>query len=83
MFLKIMKAGKKSNLERGKSQLKIRLHPLHHLALNVYMTLASAHRIRASDILALDYETDRHQSEVFDLYRISAAYSFLLATATY
>ncbi|XP_050211519.1 protein SET DOMAIN GROUP 41 [Mercurialis annua] len=69
--------------KQGISQLKITLHPLHHLALSAYVTLASAYRIRASDILTVHTETTEHQLGVFDMFRTGSAYSFFLAATTY
>ncbi|CAK9134692.1 unnamed protein product [Ilex paraguariensis] len=64
------------------SQYKFKLHPLHYLSLNAYTTLASAYKIRGSDLLALNPESKEHQVEAFCMSRISAAYSLLLAGAT-
>ncbi|CAA7024418.1 unnamed protein product [Microthlaspi erraticum] len=50
----------------------LRLHPSHHVALNAYITLATAYRIRSTDS-----ETDTRKA--FDMSRISAAYSLFLA----
>ncbi|KAK8597338.1 hypothetical protein V6N13_001951 [Hibiscus sabdariffa] len=66
----------------GKSHLNFKLHPFHHIALSAYTTLASAYRIRSSD-LALNSRTDQSQFKAFDMSRISAAYSLLLAGATH
>lgn len=66
-----------------KSQLIYRLHPLHYLALNAYTTLASAYKIRSDDLMALHSEADVKQLEAFEMSRASAAYSLLLASATY
>ncbi|CAL9217707.1 unnamed protein product [Arabidopsis halleri] len=52
----------------------LRLHPCHYVALNAYITLATAYRIRS-----IDSET----GIVFDMSRISAAYSFFLACASH
>ncbi|XP_009605470.1 protein SET DOMAIN GROUP 41 [Nicotiana tomentosiformis] len=60
-----------------------RLHPLHHVSLHAYMTLASAYKVVGSDLLALDSESDKHQCEAFSMSRKSAAYSLLLAGATH
>ncbi|KAK9270346.1 hypothetical protein L1049_025925 [Liquidambar formosana] len=65
------------------SRLNFRLHPLHHLSLNAYTTLASAYKIRASHLLAFHPETEGHQLEAFNMSRTSAAYSLLLAGATH
>ncbi|KAK4859291.1 hypothetical protein QYF36_002859 [Acer negundo] len=66
-----------SETGEGKVVLNLRLHPLHHLALNAYTTLASAYKIRSSDLLALDSDL-----EAFNMSRTSAGYSLLLAGAT-
>ncbi|KAK4571525.1 hypothetical protein RGQ29_030098 [Quercus rubra] len=66
-----------------KSQPTIKLHPLHYLCLNAYTTLASAYKVRASDLLGLYSELDEHLLEALDLSRTSAAYSLLLAGATH
>ncbi|KAK3230128.1 hypothetical protein Dsin_002009 [Dipteronia sinensis] len=65
-----------------KVALNLRLHPLHHLALNAYMTLASAYKIRSSDLLSLNSDIDAHNLEAFNMSRTSAGYSLLLAGAT-
>ncbi|XP_028127048.1 protein SET DOMAIN GROUP 41-like isoform X2 [Camellia sinensis] len=65
-----------------KSKQQFWLHPLHHLSLSAYTTLASAYETRASDLLAVDPEMDELQLEAFDMSRTSAAYSLLLAGAT-
>lgn len=52
------------------------LHPIHHAALNGYITLATAYRIRS-----IDSETD--MAKAFDMSRISAAYSFFLACVSH
>ncbi|KAL9357668.1 hypothetical protein Peur_050921 [Populus x canadensis] len=70
-------------VREGKSQLNFRLHPLHHLALNTYTILASAYKIRASDLFSLHSEVGGLPWEALSMSRISAAYSLLLATATY
>lgn len=72
-------------LERkeGKLQSTYQLHPLHHLSLNAYTTLASAYKTRASDILALCPERYEHLLEAFNLSRTSVAYSLMLAGATH
>ncbi|GLU16511.1 hypothetical protein SLE2022_329420 [Rubroshorea leprosula] len=71
------------NLGLPIEELNFKLHPLHHLALNSYTTLASAYKVRSSDLLALILETDKHHMEAFDMSRASAAYSLLLAGATH
>ncbi|KAL5776604.1 hypothetical protein ACOSP7_009530 [Xanthoceras sorbifolium] len=68
--------------EEEKVVLNLRLHPLHHLALNAYTTLASAYKIRSSDLLALKSDIDAHNREAFNMSRTSAGYSLLLAGAT-
>ncbi|KAG7594168.1 SET domain [Arabidopsis thaliana x Arabidopsis arenosa] len=52
----------------------LQLHACHYVALNAYITLATAYRIRS-----IDSET----GIVFDMSRISAAYSFFLACASH
>ncbi|CAN4116438.1 unnamed protein product [Withania somnifera] len=59
-----------------------RLHPLHHVSLHAYMTLASAYKVSVSELLALDSEGDEYETEAFNMSRKSAAYSLLLAGAT-
>ncbi|GMP46370.1 hypothetical protein CsSME_00014562 [Camellia sinensis var. sinensis] len=66
-----------------KSKQQFWLHPLHHLSLSAYTTLASAYKTRASDLLAVDPEMDKLQLEAFDMSRTSVAYSLLLAGATH
>lgn len=58
------------------------LQPLHHLSLNAYITLASAYRIRASSVLEHDFGNEDSLRKAFDLSRMAAAYSLLLAGAT-
>ncbi|KAI8016341.1 Protein SET DOMAIN GROUP 41 [Camellia lanceoleosa] len=62
-----------------KSKQQFWLHPLHHLSLSAYTTLASAYKTRASYLLALNPEMDELQLEAFDMSRTSAAYSLMLA----
>nr|KJB66312.1 hypothetical protein B456_010G134600 [Gossypium raimondii] len=69
--------------EDGKSRLNCKFHPFNHIALNSYMTLASAYRIRSSDFLAFQSKTDESQLKAFEMSRISAGYSLLLAGATH
>ncbi|KAK1555610.1 hypothetical protein Q3G72_028937 [Acer saccharum] len=71
-----------SETGEGKVVLNLRLHPLHHLALNAYTTLASAYKIRSNDLLALNSDNDAHNLEAFNMSRTSAGYSLLLAGAT-
>ncbi|WJX71098.1 hypothetical protein P8452_55129 [Trifolium repens] len=66
-----------------KSHFKFMLHPLHHLSLSSYTTLASAYKVRASDLLSVDSETVLNQSEAFHMSRTSAAYFLLLAGAAH
>ncbi|XP_058779073.1 protein SET DOMAIN GROUP 41 isoform X2 [Vicia villosa] len=82
---KILIQGLDEELEtnEGKSHSKLTLHPLHHLSLNSYTTLTSAYKVRASDLLSDDSETDLNQTEAFDMSRTSAAYSLFLAGATH
>ncbi|CAI0396164.1 unnamed protein product [Linum tenue] len=57
----------------------LRLHPLHHLAINAYTTLSSAYRIHAStSSLTSDHH---HCPESFSKTRTSAAYALFLAAA--
>ncbi|KAG8491033.1 hypothetical protein CXB51_014165 [Gossypium anomalum] len=69
--------------EDGKSRLNCKFHPFNHIALNSYTTLASAYRIRSSDFLAFHSKTDESQLKAFEMSRISAGYSLLLAGATH
>ncbi|CAL5332985.1 unnamed protein product [Camellia sinensis] len=62
-----------------KSKQQFWLHPLHHLSLSAYTTLASAYKTSASYLLALNPEMDERQLEAFDMSRTSAAYSLMLA----
>lgn len=71
------------NHEKGESCVNIKLHPLHHLALNAYTTLTSAYKIRSNDLLALISKTGKPQPEAFQASRASAAYSLLLAGTTH
>ncbi|XAR62489.1 Histone-lysine N-methyltransferase [Bertholletia excelsa] len=66
-----------------KPKQKFWLHPLHHLSLSAYTTLASAYKTYASDLLSLDPERDEIQLEAFDMSRSSTAFSLLLAGATH
>ncbi|KAJ8446056.1 hypothetical protein Cgig2_017558 [Carnegiea gigantea] len=61
---------------RGVSHVYYRSSPLHHLSLNAYTTLYSTYKIRASQSF------DGKRLHSFDMSRISAAYSLLLAGAT-
>ncbi|KAI8556327.1 hypothetical protein RHMOL_Rhmol05G0244400 [Rhododendron molle] len=75
-------SGGKFETEEEKRKQHFCLHPLHHLSLTAYTTLASAYKTRASDLLAVDPEVDKLQLEAFATSRTSAAYSLLLAGAT-
>ncbi|KAM7507910.1 hypothetical protein LguiA_018363 [Lonicera macranthoides] len=72
-------------LKEENLQQKIRLHPLHHLSLNTCTTLASAYKVRGTELLDLNPESDNDEDymRAFDMNRISSAYSFLLAGATH
>ncbi|XP_059630336.1 protein SET DOMAIN GROUP 41 isoform X2 [Cornus florida] len=72
-----------SEPKEKKSQNIFRLHPLHHLSLSAYTTLASAYKIRATDIFAISPDLNEHQLEAFNMSRLSAGYSLLLASATH
>ncbi|XP_008237847.2 PREDICTED: protein SET DOMAIN GROUP 41 [Prunus mume] len=74
---------KQSECKEETSQLTYWLHPLHHLSLNAYTTLASAYKIRATDLSALYSKMDDHLLNALDLSRTSTAYSLLLAGATH
>ncbi|KAL6269250.1 hypothetical protein ACE6H2_026161 [Prunus campanulata] len=74
---------KQSECKEETSQQTYWLHPLHHLSLNAYTTLASAYKIRATDLSALYSKMDDHLLNALDLSRTSAAYSLLLAGATH
>lgn len=82
---KILSQGLHLQLEgiEGKSDSKLVLHPLHHYSLKAYTTLASVYKVCASDLLSEDSEIDIIQLKAFDMSRISAAYSLLLAGATH
>ncbi|KAF7811258.1 protein SET DOMAIN GROUP 41 [Senna tora] len=74
----ILGQGLKEDEEQSQSSFK--LHPLHHLSLNAYTTLASAYKVRATSLFS---DVDENQSEAFDMSRTSTAYSLLLANATH
>ncbi|KAK7380498.1 hypothetical protein VNO78_33011 [Psophocarpus tetragonolobus] len=82
---KILMQGLNGQFEdiEGKSDSIIKLHPLHHLSINAYTTLASAYKVCASDLLSVDSEIDINQLKAFGMSRTSAAYSLLLAGATH
>ncbi|GFP80168.1 protein set domain group 41 [Phtheirospermum japonicum] len=67
------------SLIEPKSPQKPKLHIFHHLSLNAYTTLASAYKVRANDLLALNYEVERQNLEAFNMHKTSVAYSLLLA----
>ncbi|KAL2334915.1 hypothetical protein Fmac_016128 [Flemingia macrophylla] len=67
----------------GKSDAKFMLHPLHHLSLKAYTTLASAYKVCAGDLLSVDSGIDINQLKTFAISRTSVAYSLLLAGATH
>ncbi|KAL2334917.1 hypothetical protein Fmac_016130 [Flemingia macrophylla] len=67
----------------GKSDAKFMLHPLHHLSLKAYTTLASAYKVCASDLLSVDSGIDVNHLKTFGISRTRAAYSLLLAGATH
>ncbi|CAL0328589.1 unnamed protein product [Lupinus luteus] len=82
---KVLMQGLNDQLEgfEGKLNSRFMLHPLHHLSLNAYTTLASAYKVCACNSLSVHSEVDRNQLEAFDLSRTSAAYSLLLAGSTH
>ncbi|XP_042509687.1 protein SET DOMAIN GROUP 41 isoform X2 [Macadamia integrifolia] len=61
----------------------LKLHPLHYLSLNAYISLVSAYKVRASHLLTLHSEMGDHQFKAFDMSRTSTAYSLLLAGVTH
>lgn len=79
----ILNGFKEEQLKEEPSQQNFKLHPLHHLSINAYITLASAYKIRANNLSAFHSEIDDHISEVFELSKISAAYYILLAGVTH
>lgn len=58
---------------------KPKLHLFHHLSINAYTTLASAYKVRASDLLSVDSDTNEHGFQAFSMFKTSAAYYLLLA----
>lgn len=58
---------------------KLKLRPFSHLSLSAYVTLASAYKVRASDLSALSSVVEGHKLEALNMYRTSCAYSLLLA----
>ncbi|KAL2577503.1 hypothetical protein GLYMA_16G166500v4 [Glycine max] len=81
----ILTQGLKEHLEviEVKPDCIFMLHPLHHHSIKAYTTLASAYKVCACDLLSVDSETDINQLKAFDMSRISAAYSLVLAGATH
>ncbi|KAG8389824.1 hypothetical protein BUALT_Bualt01G0018600 [Buddleja alternifolia] len=67
----------------AKAHQKLKLHPFHHLSLNAYTTLASAYKVQASDLLALNHDIERYKHEAFNMFKTSVAYSLLLAGAAH
>ncbi|CAL9120130.1 unnamed protein product [Musa textilis] len=57
---------------------RIKLHALHHLSLNAYITLSSAYRTRLFNLLAISLD-EGNNSEAFKMGRAAASYSLLLA----
>ncbi|KAG8389876.1 hypothetical protein BUALT_Bualt01G0024500 [Buddleja alternifolia] len=67
----------------AKAHQKLKLHPFHHLSLNAYTTLASAYKVQASDLLALNHDIEGYKHEAFNMFKTSVAYSLLLAGAAH
>ncbi|CAH9140140.1 unnamed protein product [Cuscuta epithymum] len=61
----------------------LKLHPLHHLSLKAYTTLASAYKALASDLLAFNPMSEKDNLKAFSFSKASAAYSLLLACSTH
>ncbi|XP_018682457.2 protein SET DOMAIN GROUP 41 isoform X1 [Musa acuminata AAA Group] len=57
---------------------RIKLHTLHHLPLNAYITISSAYRTRLFNLLAISLD-EGNNSEAFKMGRAAASYSLLLA----
>ncbi|RRT60141.1 hypothetical protein B296_00045186, partial [Ensete ventricosum] len=57
---------------------RIKLHALHHLSLNAYITLSSAYRTCLFNLLAISLDEGNH-SEAFKMGSAAASYSLLLA----
>lgn len=72
-------SNKSREQKEAKSPQTLKLHPLSYHSLNAYTTLASTYKVRASDLLALSYEVERHRLEAIHMYKTSSAYSLLLA----
>ncbi|KAL3641630.1 hypothetical protein CASFOL_012445 [Castilleja foliolosa] len=68
-----------AHLIEQKSPQNPKLHIFHHLFLNAYTMLASSYKVRANDLLALDYDVERRNLEAFNMHKTSIAYSLLLA----
>lgn len=66
-----------------KSCQRFKLHPFHHLSLNAYTTLASAYKVLASELLALDPANDMDRFKAFSISKASVAHSLLLAGSTH
>ncbi|RWW80739.1 hypothetical protein BHE74_00010904 [Ensete ventricosum] len=61
---------------------RIKLHALHHLSLNAYITLSSAYRTCLFNLLAISLDEGNH-SEAFKMGSAAASYSLLLAGAVH
>ncbi|XP_031395024.1 protein SET DOMAIN GROUP 41 isoform X1 [Punica granatum] len=61
----------------------LQLHPLHYLSIEAHTILASAYKVRGSRLAPPSTGVDRVTWEDYDLTRISAAYSLLLAGAVH
>lgn len=76
-----------NNLVSGLKQEEISgrkhiLHPLHHICLTAYMTLASAYRFRALSLEAVCLDGE-NTDDFFRMAKASAAYSLVLAGTTH
>ncbi|XP_057772791.1 protein SET DOMAIN GROUP 41-like [Salvia miltiorrhiza] len=59
---------------------RVKLHPFNHLSINACLSLASAYRVRASDLLALNLELEgNHKLEALNMHKTSCAYYLLVA----
>ncbi|KAI3981855.1 hypothetical protein MKX01_017272 [Papaver californicum] len=79
----ILKGFQEEHLKEEPSLQNFKLHPLHYLSINAYITLASAYKVHANNLSALHSGIDDHIPEVFELSKISAAYYTLLAGVTH
>ncbi|KAI3952619.1 hypothetical protein MKX01_013581 [Papaver californicum] len=79
----ILKGFQEEHLKKEPSLQNFKLHPLHSLSINAYITLASAYKIHANNLSALYSGIDDRISEVFELSKTSAAYYILLAGVTH